>query len=103
MILSSIDNTTKIIKGLMEEDERIILFKNKINRGTLYTKSLGVINAKGKYVMTLDHDNFYANEKVFDKLYNEAEKYNIDLLGFAATNSGISFTNLRKNDYINYF
>jgi len=103
MILSLIDNTTKIIKGLMEEDERIILLKNKINRGTLYTKSLGVINAKGKYVMTLDHDNFYANEKVFDKLYNEAEKYNIDLLGFAAINSGISFTNLRKNDYINYF
>ena len=40
MILSSIDNTTKIIKGLMEEDERIILLKIKINRGTLYNKSL---------------------------------------------------------------
>lgn len=37
----------------MKEYERIILLKYKINRGILYTKSLGVINAKGKYVMTL--------------------------------------------------
>ena len=41
----------------MKEDKRIKLLTNGINRGTLYTKARGVLNAKGKYVMTLDHDN----------------------------------------------
>ena len=52
----------------MKEDKRIKLLANVINRGTLYTKTRGVLNAKGKYVMTLDHDNLYANKNVFNKL-----------------------------------
>ena len=53
----SMDNSIKVIKELMNEDKRIKLISNNINRGTLYTKTKGVLNAKGKYVMTLDHDN----------------------------------------------
>ena len=74
----SVDNSVKVVEELMKEDPRIILIKNGINRGTLYTKTRGVLNAKGKYVMTLDHDNLYAKENVFSILYNESEKYNLD-------------------------
>ena len=55
----------------MKEDPRIKLIKNYRNRGTLYTKTKGVLNAKRKYVMKLDHDNLYANKKAFVTLYNE--------------------------------
>ena len=96
------DNSDNVIKELTKEDERIISIKNKRNRGTLYSKTIGVINAKGKYVMTLDHDDFYANEKVFYTLYNEAEKYNLDLLGFASINTTIGDDHLKIKEYINY-
>ena len=49
----SIDNSVIVVKELMDEDRRIKLLSNGINRGTLYTKTKGVLNAKGKYVMTL--------------------------------------------------
>ena len=45
--------------------------------------------------MTLDHDDFFANEKVLYALYNEAEKYNLDLLGFASINSTMDVDHLK--------
>ncbi len=48
------DNSVNIIKELMIKDKRIILLQNEENRGILYTKTKGVLNAKGKYVTTLD-------------------------------------------------
>jgi len=52
----STDNSIKIISELMKEDQRIIYLQNKDNKGALYTKTRGILNAKGKYVMTLDED-----------------------------------------------
>ena len=59
------DNTVLMIKELMKEDPRIILLENTDNRGTLYSKSKGVSHTKGKYVITLDHDNLYSNKYTF--------------------------------------
>ena len=99
---ASLDNSVKVVEELMKEDPRIILIKNGINRGTLYTKTRGVLNAKGKYVMTLDHDNLYAKENVFSILYNESEKYNLDLLGFAALETPVDIRNSKNVLYHNY-
>ena len=76
----SMDNSIKIIKELMKEDDWIKLISNFENRGTLYSKRRGILNAKGKYVMTLDHDDLYVKNNVFSILFNEAEKYNVDVL-----------------------
>ena len=46
---NSKDNSVDIIKQLQDEDQRIRLIKNNENRGTLYTRSIGALNAKGKY------------------------------------------------------
>ena len=97
------DNSVEIIKELMKEDRRIKLLSNIINRGTLYTKTNGVLNAKGKYVMTLDHDNLYSTKEVFSNLYKEAKKYNLDLLGFSAIFTGVEIKNLTNNYFFNYF
>ena len=96
------DNSIEVIKELMEEDKRIKLLSNGENRGTLYTKTKGVLNAKGKYVMTLDQDNLYSNKNVFCNLYREAEKYNLDLLGFSTISSGIKL-NLSKSYFLFFF
>ena len=50
------DNSVNLIKKLMIKDPRIILYQNEENKGMLYTKTRGVLHAKGKYVMILDVD-----------------------------------------------
>lgn len=97
------DNTTEVAKELMKEDKRIKLICNVINRGTLYTKTNGVLNANGQYVMTLDHDNLYSTEYVFSRLYKEAKKYNLDLLGFSSIITRTEIKNMTKANFINYF
>ena len=72
----------------MKEEPRIRLIyndRNKGNRGYLYTMINGVLNAKGKYVMILDVDDLFSVENVFSTVYNEIEKYGLDMLGFSAT------------------
>lgn len=98
----SIDDSIGVIKELMKEDKRIKLLSNGINRGTLYTKTKGALNAKGKYILTLDHDNLYANKNVFDKLYREAKLYNLDLLGFSSIETGFKIEYFNKPNFLNY-
>ena len=42
--------------------------------------------------MTLDEDDLYASKDAFSILYEEAEKNNLDILGFSSIISNISIT-----------
>ena len=97
------DKSIYLISELMKDDPRIILLRNLKNKGTLYTKTKGVLNSKGKYVMTLDQDNLYASKKAFFILYEEAEKNDLDLLGFSSLATTLNILNWKKKEYINYF
>lgn len=100
---ASMDNSVKIIKELMKGDKRIKLIENFKNRGALYTKIRGILSAKGKYILILDQDNLYANKEVFTKLYNEAEKYNLDLLGFSRAVVSIERQKIEILQRLNFF
>ena len=52
--------------------------------------------------MTLDHDNLYDHKNVFNKLYRDAEYYNLDLLGFAIISTTVKVKNITDNNFINY-
>ena len=97
------DKSVEVVKELMKKDKRIKLLSNHINRGTLYTKTMGVLKAKGKYVMTLDHDNLFATKDVFYNLYRDAELYNLDLLGFSSIVTQVEIKDNPKKKFINYF
>jgi len=45
------DNTSKIINVLKQKDSRIRIINNKKNMGILYSRSIGVLNSKGKYIL----------------------------------------------------
>ena len=79
----STDKGYNIIKMLQKEDQRIKIIKNNKNRGALYSKSIGALNAKGKYIFPLDSDDLFVNENLFNFCFNEAEKSNIDILEFS--------------------
>ena len=83
----STDNGYNIIKLLQKEDQRIKIIKNNKNRGALYSKSIGALKAKGKYIFPLDSDDLFVNENLFNFCYNEAEQFNIDILEFSGISS----------------
>ena len=76
----STDDSLKIIEKYMEEDPRIRLIKNEKNRRILYSKSIAALNANGKYITQIDQDDMFIRDDVFDLLYNEAEKNDLDLI-----------------------
>jgi len=78
------DNSIQLVKQLMKKDSRIRLYQNKETKGTLYSKSIGVIYSKGKYVLVSDQDDLYTQEDAFTTMYYHLEKDNLDILGFAA-------------------
>ena len=84
---ASTDNSLAIIEELQKEDKRIRIIKNKENSGPLFSRSLGALLAKGKYLMLLDSDDLFINENIFNICYNEAEKNNIDILEFSGIKS----------------
>ena len=87
------DNSSSVIEKLQKEDPRIKIIKNKINRGTLFSRSIGAIHSKGKYIMSIDQDDLFINE-IFNKCYKKMETEQIDIIEF----SGLEL----KNNYIDY-
>ena len=61
----STDGTLKLIKNIQKEDPRIKIIENKKNRGILYSRSIGVLSAKGKYLFSLDNDDMFLDQNVF--------------------------------------
>ena len=76
----STDDSINIIKKYMDDDLRIRLIKNKKNRKILYSKSIGALNSKGKYILELDQDDMFIRNDCFDILYLQAETNNLDLV-----------------------
>lgn len=79
---NSQDDTPLIIEKYMKEDSRIKLIKNEVNRKVLYSKSIGALNAKGKYIIELDQDDIFIRDDLFNILYDEAEKNKLDIIQF---------------------
>ena len=77
----------------MKFDKRINLYINEENKGILYSKTKGVLLAEGKYVMILDEDDMYAQSDAFSTLYNIAEKYKLDILGFSSLVTNLELKN----------
>ena len=76
----STDNTLELIKQFMKEDERIRLINNEKNRQILYSKSIGALNSRGKYIVQLDQDDLFIRDDIFDILYYHAENENLDMV-----------------------
>ena len=47
---NSTDNTLDLVGKMKHDDKRIKIIKNKKNMGILYSRSIGVLSSKGKYL-----------------------------------------------------
>ena len=86
------DDTLSIIENIQKEDSRIKIIKNQKNMGIIYSRSIGSLSAKGKYIFPLDNDDMFLDKDVFTTITNIAELKNIDLVEF----KGVSVSN-REN------
>ena len=77
---NSNDNTSLIINELVKEDKGIKILNNRKNMGTLYSRNIGVLNSKAKYVMNLDNDDLFFDDNVFDTIYKEGELNNFEII-----------------------
>ena len=78
------DNTTKIIENMQIEDPRIKIIYNNKSMGTLYSRSIGVLEAKGKYITCLDDDDLFIDKYLYDIIYNETDNEYFDIVAFKA-------------------
>ena len=84
----STDDSLSYIQELQKEDPRIKIINNQKNMGTLYSRSIGVLSAKGKYIFPLDNGDMFLDYDVFDTISEVAEKDNYDIVEFKAINVG---------------
>lgn len=73
----SSDNSLEVLKNFAQKDSRIKVFSQK-NQGQSVARNAGIRVAKGDYIGFLDSDD-WADEKMFEKLYNNAVEYGSDI------------------------
>lgn len=78
---NSNDNSIQIIEKYKAEDSRIILLKNKKNKGTLISRNLGSLYSRGKYIMLPDSDDILS-KNIINICYKLSEKYKIEMIRF---------------------
>ena len=99
----STDKSLSIIRNLKYEDKRIKIIQNKKNRGALYSKSIGILKARGKYIMILDSDDLFANENIFNICFNQITQNNIDIIEFSGYNLNLENFKLNKTPSIPFY
>ena len=103
---NSQDNTSKIINEINVMDKRIKVINNKKNMGILYSRSIGALNAKGKYILCLDNDDIFFDDNLFGQIFNISEIQNYDIVEFKCFDvekyySGIKMREIKEN-YFNW-
>ena len=91
------DNSVKIIEKYKIEDERIILIKNKRNKGTLISRNIGALKAKGEYLIFPDSDDLLS-QNILSLCYDIAKKYNYIMIRFSMySEKDFPFSLIAKN------
>lgn len=76
----STDNSTKTVKDLMKQDDRIKLF-SQCNQGAGKARNYGIKKARGKYLVFLDADDYYLDVNALQMMYNLCEEKRVPVCG----------------------
>ena len=77
----STDNSLNMIEDFQKGDKRILLIKNKRNKGTFINKNLGILYSEGKYIVCPDPDDILSKNSL-NILFNFAEKHDYEIIRF---------------------
>jgi glycosyltransferase involved in cell wall biosynthesis len=77
----SSDNTQEILENYALNHNNMIIINQK-NGGIGKATNTGFENAKGEYILQVDHDDTLASNNALEILYNTAKNYQLDILSF---------------------
>lgn len=72
---ASTDNSKEVIEKYVLEDSRIKLIDLDENIGQGFCRNIGIEQAKGEYVLFIDSDDYYENNKFFENILAIAYKH----------------------------
>ena len=75
------DNSVYIIKEFQKRDKRIVLIRNRKNRGTFIARNIGVLHSKGKYINIPDPDDILSKD-ILKISYRIGKRFNYDIIRF---------------------
>jgi glycosyltransferase involved in cell wall biosynthesis len=84
----STDNSREVIKDYQKQYANIFqaVFLEK-NAGVAEARHIGIVKSRGKYITTLDADDYYADKKKLEKeielVLEYKQKYNQDIIAFS--------------------
>ena len=84
---NSLDNGSNIIKKYENKDKRIILIKNKKNRGTFFARNIGVLHSRGQYEILPDPDDIISKD-ILKVSYKYAVKNGYEIVRFLTYDGG---------------
>ena len=93
----STDNSSKILKEYAVKDKRIIIIEQK-NQGLSCSRNNAMKIAKGEYIQFLDSDDYLKSDTI-EKLYNFANKNDLELCSFSGYNFIDGENELLENKY----
>ena len=76
------DNSLEVLKKMAKADSRIKIINNDRNRGLLYSRAMGILNSKGKYIMNLDPDDELADPENLKFLFKIIYKLKVDVISY---------------------
>lgn len=77
----STDDSLKILEEYSKSDERLLIIRNKENKGPSLARNRGLEMAKGEYIYFLDADDWIM-PNAFEIMTGKAEQYNADVVLF---------------------
>ncbi|CAL5973473.1 Glycosyl_transferase family 2 protein [Hexamita inflata] len=78
----STDNAQEVIKHLQQLNNRILNILLTENQGPFLARTKGIINAKGKYIMFVDADDYLNSLTILQQSFELAEEYSADVVHF---------------------
>ena len=84
---NSLDNGSNIIKKYENKDKRIIVIKNKKNRGTFFSRNIGVLHSRGQYEILPDPDDIISQD-ILKVSYKYAVENGYEIVRFLTYDGG---------------
>ena len=78
----SSDDSRDVIDEYRLKDRRVKAFTHEINQGLPATRNTGMEKARGEYLIHLDSDDFWAEERMLEQLYTLARLRDSDIIRF---------------------
>ncbi|MCD7782251.1 MAG: glycosyltransferase, partial [Methanosphaera sp.] len=97
----STDNTYSILGEYANQDKRIKLLRNDVNKGQSYSRNKALNMAKGKYVYFVDSDDWIELDAL-ESLVTIADQNELDLLFLKLVTYNEETGEYEKTDYYSY-